>query len=278
MGDHDSKDDGRSLLEVRTLFISGLPDDIKEREIYNLFRTHRGYESCQLKYTGRGYQIVAFAVFTDQATALAAKESLNGLKYDPASSTTLHIELARANSRSKRPRADDGAIHFLEKKPRAPAGVPGVINDHGVGGTMHMPGYGHPVYSDMNGYPPSQSGVVGPPYGGISSMMMGSSIVPPLPSAGSNPPCSTLFIANLGLSCTEAELFHLLSSFPGFLKLKMQTKAGLPVAFVEFQDEACSTQALTQLQNYMLPSSDRGGMRLEYAKSRMGLPRRERRS
>lgn len=273
MGEQDAKGD------VRTLFVSGLPDDIKEREIYNLFRTYRGYESCQLKYTGRGYQIIAFVVFDDQASALVAKDALNGLKFDPASSSTLHIELARANSRAKRTRGEDGAIPSLEKKPRGPSGVPGVISDHGFGGTVHMPGYGHSVYSDMSGYPPSQSGVVGPPFGvhdGISNMMTGHTILPPLPTAGSNAPCSTLFVANLGSSCTESEIFHLLSGFPGFLKLKMQTKAGLPVAFVDFQDEACSTHALTQLQNYMLPSSDRGGMHLEYAKARMGLPRRER--
>eukprot|EP01018_Ginkgo_biloba_P001541 Gb_19628 [translate_table: standard] len=41
---------------VRTLFISGLPEDIKHREIYNLFRRRVGFETCQLKYTGRGYQ------------------------------------------------------------------------------------------------------------------------------------------------------------------------------------------------------------------------------
>jgi RNA recognition motif-containing protein len=63
--------------EVKTLFVSGLPDDIKEREIHNLFRTYDGYETCQLKYSGRGFQIVAFAVFTDQASALKAKEALN---------------------------------------------------------------------------------------------------------------------------------------------------------------------------------------------------------
>jgi hypothetical protein len=43
--------------EVKTLFLSGLPDDIKEREIYNLFRNFEGYESCQLKYSGRGFQV-----------------------------------------------------------------------------------------------------------------------------------------------------------------------------------------------------------------------------
>jgi RNA recognition motif-containing protein len=63
--------------EVKTLFVSGLPDDIKEREIHNLFRIYDGYETCQLKYSGRGFQIVAFAVFTDQASALKAKEALN---------------------------------------------------------------------------------------------------------------------------------------------------------------------------------------------------------
>eukprot|EP00249_Psilotum_nudum_P013126 c24166_g1_i1 orf=210-596(+) len=115
--------------EVRTLFISGLPDDVKEREIYNLFQTFPGYEFCQLKYTGRGYQIVAFVVFSDQASALAAKEAVNGLKFDPQSSATLNIELARANSRAKRPYTDDGGITTMEKKPRMPVGVPGLLAD-----------------------------------------------------------------------------------------------------------------------------------------------------
>jgi hypothetical protein len=43
--------------EVKTLFVSGLPDDIKEREIHNLFRSYDGYETCQLKYSGRGFQV-----------------------------------------------------------------------------------------------------------------------------------------------------------------------------------------------------------------------------
>ncbi|KAH7279265.1 hypothetical protein KP509_37G012600 [Ceratopteris richardii] len=164
----------------------------------------------------------------------------------------------------------------MEKKSRGPKGVSHVMTDHGVGGTMHLPGYGHSVYGDISGYPPTQSASAYGVHDSLSSVMMGSSMLPPISSTGGNPPCSTLFVVNLGLSCTETELYHLFSGFHGFLKLKMQTKGGLPVAFVDFQDEACSTQALTQLQNYVLPSSDRGGMRLEYAKARMGLPRRER--
>ncbi|KAH9300211.1 hypothetical protein KI387_011794, partial [Taxus chinensis] len=62
---------------VRTLFISGLPEDVKPREIFNLFRRRSGFQTCQLKYTGHGYQIVAFAVFSHQEYALDAKDALN---------------------------------------------------------------------------------------------------------------------------------------------------------------------------------------------------------
>ena len=77
-----------------------------------------------------------------------------------------------------------------------------------------------------------------------------------------NPPCPTLFVANLGPSCTEQELVQIFSRLviyctllgyvlilelvlsvyliipsrcPGFLKLKMQSTYGAPVAFVDFQ-------------------------------------------
>uniref|UniRef100_A0A6N2M3E3 RRM domain-containing protein n=1 Tax=Salix viminalis TaxID=40686 RepID=A0A6N2M3E3_SALVM len=64
---------------------------------------------------------------------------------------------------------------------------------------------------------------------------------------------------------------------PGFLKLKMQSTYGAPVAFVDFQDTASSTGALNHLQGTILYSSVAGeGMRLEYAKSRMGMRRKPR--
>ncbi|KAH7298287.1 hypothetical protein KP509_25G035600 [Ceratopteris richardii] len=115
--------------EVRTLFISGLPNDIKEREIYNLFRTYPGYEACQLKYTGRGYQIVAFAVFSSQAAALAAKTGLNGHKFDPDLGASLHIELAKSNSRGKRPHSDDRGSNVLEKKFKSSSAMAGIYSD-----------------------------------------------------------------------------------------------------------------------------------------------------
>jgi RNA recognition motif-containing protein len=39
------------ILQVRTLFVSGLPVDTKPRELYLLFRAYPGYESSLLKIT-----------------------------------------------------------------------------------------------------------------------------------------------------------------------------------------------------------------------------------
>ncbi|KAK6937182.1 hypothetical protein RJ641_034212 [Dillenia turbinata] len=43
---------------INTLFISGLPDDVKPHEIHNLFRHRPSFDSCQLLYTGHGNQAV----------------------------------------------------------------------------------------------------------------------------------------------------------------------------------------------------------------------------
>ncbi|XP_015925302.1 protein couch potato isoform X2 [Parasteatoda tepidariorum] len=89
-------------------------------------------------------------------------------------------------------------------------------------------------------------------------------------SASGTLPCSTLFVANLGQFVSEQELKDLFGSFPGFCRLRMHNKGGAPVAFVEYQDIRLATHALQALQGYVLFSSDRGGIRIEYAKNKMG--------
>lgn len=42
-----------NILQVRTLFVSGLPMDAKPRELYLLFRSYPGYESSLLKVTNK---------------------------------------------------------------------------------------------------------------------------------------------------------------------------------------------------------------------------------
>ncbi|KAJ8950457.1 hypothetical protein NQ318_010335 [Aromia moschata] len=101
----------------------------------------------------------------------------------------------------------------------------------------------------------------------------------------SNQPCSTLFVANLGQFVSEHELKEifassahntlsstcgvLVHSFPGFCRLRMHNKGGSPVAFMEYQDVRYATQVMAALQGSFLLSSDRGPIRIEYAKSKM---------
>ncbi|XP_059481761.1 protein couch potato isoform X3 [Neocloeon triangulifer] len=88
-------------------------------------------------------------------------------------------------------------------------------------------------------------------------------------NTGNNAPCSTLFVANLGQFVSEHELKEIFGSFPGFSRLRMHAKGGSPVAFVEYGDLKCASQAMAALQGSFLISSDRGAMRIEYAKTKM---------
>ncbi|KAA0724642.1 RNA-binding protein with multiple splicing 2 [Triplophysa tibetana] len=70
--------------EVRTLFVSGLPVDIKPRELYLLFRP---------------FKPVGFVTFDSRSGAEAAKNALNGIRFDPESPQTLRLEFAKANTK-----------------------------------------------------------------------------------------------------------------------------------------------------------------------------------
>ncbi|XP_020230379.1 U2 small nuclear ribonucleoprotein B'' isoform X2 [Cajanus cajan] len=253
--------------EVRTLFVAGLPEDVKPREIYNLFREFPGYESSHLRSPTNSSQPFAFAVFASQQTAIMAMHALNGMVFDLEKGSTLYIDLAKSNSRSKRTRIDDERAG-ADKKARGltPSWDSGVSS-------IHMPGMGNPAFN-MNtfGYPSAQS--IGNADGSALSdglfANLKKSSTPYIPQ--NSTPCATLFVANLGPSCSEQELIQVFSRFPGFLKLKMQSTYGAPVAFVDFQDVGSSSEALNSLQGTILHSSPAGeGMRLEYAKSRMGM-------
>ncbi|XP_010315981.1 eukaryotic translation initiation factor 3 subunit G isoform X3 [Solanum lycopersicum] len=227
----DSHDD------VRTLFIAGLPEDVKPREIYNLFREFAGYESSHLRSQ--------------------TSSNSQGMVFDFEKDSKLYIELAKSNSRSKRLRPDDGRS-VSEKRIKGSAAISRDSGSAGFG-SIHMPGMGNSAYNTI-GYPPTQS--LGKFDGRVGNQAA---------SKKAADPCPTLFIANLGQSCTEQELIQVFSRFRGFLKLKMQSTYGAPVAFVDFQDTASSTEALSHLQGTILHSSSGVGMQLEYAKSRMGL-------
>lgn len=60
--------------EVRTIFITGLPADVKERELHNLLRWLPGFEASQINF--KGDQPMGFALFSTAHQAVAAKAAL----------------------------------------------------------------------------------------------------------------------------------------------------------------------------------------------------------
>ncbi|CAL5380836.1 unnamed protein product [Camellia sinensis] len=85
--------------EVRTIFISGLPEDVKERELQNLLRWLPHYEASQVNC--KGEHLMGFALFTTPF-AIAAKDTLQEMVFDEESKSVLHTEMAKKNLFVKR--------------------------------------------------------------------------------------------------------------------------------------------------------------------------------
>uniref|UniRef100_A0A4W2GAV1 RRM domain-containing protein n=1 Tax=Bos indicus x Bos taurus TaxID=30522 RepID=A0A4W2GAV1_BOBOX len=83
--------------EVRTLWVSGFPVDIKSRQLYLLFRPFKGHKGSLIMLTSR--QPVGFVVFDCWAGAAAAKNALNGIRFDAENPQSLRLEFAKANTK-----------------------------------------------------------------------------------------------------------------------------------------------------------------------------------
>uniref|UniRef100_A0A8D9B876 RRM domain-containing protein n=1 Tax=Cacopsylla melanoneura TaxID=428564 RepID=A0A8D9B876_9HEMI len=84
------------------------------------------------------------------------------------------------------------------------------------------------------------------------------------------PPVHLIYVlihTHLFLSLHSA--LHTHYSFPGFCRVRMHNKGGSPVAFIEYTDVNFAVQAMTNLNGSYLASSDRGPIRIEYAKTKM---------
>ncbi|KAJ9190315.1 hypothetical protein P3X46_001531 [Hevea brasiliensis] len=249
---------------INTLFVSGLPDDVKPREIHNLFRRRPGFDSCQLKYTGRGNQVVAFATFFNHQSAIAALHSLNGVKFDPQTGSTLHIELARTNSRRKH-KPGSGAYVVIDKRTKMASNAQETSSDDGGSDSNEAHATDNAASANHGDLGSVKSEAAGEP----ENVVVAANEQSEKTVEGGVNPCSTLFIANLGPNCTEDELKQSLSQYPGFNVLKMRAKGGMPVAFADFEEVEQANKVMEDLQGTLLPSSDRGGMHIEYARSKM---------
>ncbi|XP_047334129.1 U2 small nuclear ribonucleoprotein B''-like [Impatiens glandulifera] len=252
--------------DINTLFISGLPEDVKAREIHNLFRRRPGFDYCQLKYNGRGSQVVAFATFVNHSSAMAALHSLNGINFDPNNGNLLHIELARSNSRRKR-KLGSGPYFVIDKRSKVATDNQLASSDEDEIVEEEPSQNNRPDSDNENGLGFTKSCVAAD---------LGSCVVADdKEKGGTESQCSTLFIANLGPNCNEKELKDLFSQYPGFNIIKFSSRGSMPVAFADFEGIEQGTVAMEGLQGSLLPSSEGGGIHIEYAKSKMRKSEKE---
>ncbi|KAF0292455.1 Protein couch potato [Amphibalanus amphitrite] len=260
--------------------------DAKPRELYLLFREYEGYESSLLKITsknGKTSSPVGFVTFNTRNEAEAAKNRAQGARFDPDLPQTIRLEFAKSNTKVSKPKQQVSAAapHPALMHPAFSHGQVGGFYGPGADmwhhhqaaaaalaygpDSLHHPHLLHPALhaaqvpahlqlSNLNtvGSLPLMS------HGGLGS---------PTSVAG-NTPCSTLFVANIGQNVTEQDLKEIFGSLPGFTRLRMLTKGGSPVSFVEYQDTNHAAVAMAMLQGFVL-SPERGGVRIEYAKTKM---------
>ncbi|XP_060970762.1 uncharacterized protein LOC115713951 [Cannabis sativa] len=257
--------------EVRTIFITGLPDDVKERELQNLLRWLPGYEASQVN--SKGEKPMGFALFASAQQAIAAKDTLQNMVFDADSKSVLHTEMAKKNLFVKRGIVADSNAYDQSKRMR-------------TGGDYSHAGYTSP--SPFHPPPPpvwAHHGYMAPPpppfdpYGGYPVPPVPMSAPAPVPAPSSyvpvqntkdNPPCNTLFIGNLGENINEEELRGLFSVQPGFKQMKILRQERHTVCFIEFEDLNTATHVHHNLQGAVIPSSGSVGMRIQYSKNPFG--------
>ncbi|XP_010928627.1 uncharacterized protein [Elaeis guineensis] len=254
--------------EVRTIFISGLPGDVKERELHNLLRWLPGFEASQINF--KGEQPMGFALFSSPQHAVAAKNALQDLVFDAETNSVLHTEMAKKNLFVKRvansssvdqsKRLRTGGDYNYASYPTPPFHPPPPPPVYGT------PGYMAPSapYDPYGGYPVPQVSMPTP------APMPAPSGYSPIQNTKDNPPCNTLFIGNLGENVNEEELGGLLSVQPGYKQMKILRQERNTVCFIEFDDVNSAITVHQNLQGAVLPSSGRGGMRIQFSKNPFG--------
>ncbi|KAF8776017.1 hypothetical protein HU200_003970 [Digitaria exilis] len=153
-------------------------------------------------------RLLLLTFFTHES-ALSAMTSLNGTVFDPETGDRLHIELAKSTSR--RPRGGGDIYRVIDKRANRTEGNA----DHENIGDEEAWGEDEDGDSDNNGqhyYLYSLMNHLDQPrtkqQNGQSPSNDGRD-----KSSSDIPPCSTLFIANLGHACTEDELKEVLSKY-----------------------------------------------------------------
>eukprot|EP01127_Copromyxa_protea_P023083 TRINITY_DN8553_c0_g1_i1.p1 TRINITY_DN8553_c0_g1~~TRINITY_DN8553_c0_g1_i1.p1 ORF type:complete len:283 (-),score=33.08 TRINITY_DN8553_c0_g1_i1:41-889(-) len=221
---------------IRTVYVTNLPSDTTFREIHNLFRLScPGFEACKFgKDRADGQVKCAFASFTDRASALRAVQTLNRYRFDPnLPDLLLRVEFAKADDR------------YLTSRTLRISGEP----DHSLA----------PRPLRNSDREPATSSLVN---NDLSFSRDASE------SAGSPPPCATLFVSGFH-SVTQEDLKPLFEDTTGFVRFAMG-KDGRH-AFVSYVDILTSTSALIALNGTKVGHSG-SLLSITYAKKSVSPP------
>lgn len=234
---------------VRTIFVSGLPSDATEREVYLLCRTCPGYEGCSLSIM-KGSPI-AFCTFDSHESALLAISALAGQKFDPDGSMIIRAELAKKNSAPKRPRED---------------GMPG-SNSRPRRDPPPQPQYFPPMDPYMQAaYPPGAWPYS--PYAAPPPQTMPPSYTATPKRAATGPGGCTLFVGGIGMA-PETAIRALFAQTPGLKNVKVKNGAGRTgVAWIQYDNPATAAEAQIAYQGSLVEAGGQP-IRVEFAKSEM---------
>jgi len=244
--------------EIRTLFLSGLPEDVREREIHNLFRFIPGYEGC--KMTIMNQKTVSFASFRTREFASNAIQQVNGIQFDNDIDIPLRAEFARSNSKVKRLVSDGAGVQQQEKRRR-------------VGTPYIQPTFGGHSYHSYSGQPYDNYSSYGynEPYSHSTMHHMNiplSQHTQQHHSHTRNLPCTTLFVTGLDPSVSQSELISIFSGGPGFQRFLLGKDS--IHCFLDYIDLNSAANALASLNGYQIGACR---IKTDYAKKKMGETR-----
>ncbi|EFJ46437.1 hypothetical protein VOLCADRAFT_32205, partial [Volvox carteri f. nagariensis] len=254
--------------EIRTIFVTGFPSNVHERELHNLVCFLPGYEASQMNTkpaTGTAPQ--GFALFSSHAHAQAAMLTLHDMPFD--TDCHLRCEIAHKNMYLKVRHEFRFFVFSLEYRFLRFFIRPSSLRSSPVL-TSPEPSFLKPQVTR----PPVPSCVpagMAPPaftsplLGGAPAVSFG-----PVTNKFDNPPCNTLFIGNLGDTVDENELMQVFGNQPGYKQLKLLRHPRQVSCFVEFVDMASASAVHSRLQGCILHTSDRGPIRIQYSKNPYG--------
>eukprot|EP01012_Entosiphon_sulcatum_P004000 TRINITY_DN11460_c0_g1_i1.p1 TRINITY_DN11460_c0_g1~~TRINITY_DN11460_c0_g1_i1.p1 ORF type:complete len:324 (-),score=52.89 TRINITY_DN11460_c0_g1_i1:689-1636(-) len=229
---------------VTTIFCSGLPEDMTQREFRNMFLFAPGFEASTLIYTKSG-RPVGYARFTtpvEAQNAVTALHNTPAVRSSPASGT-LRCELSNFQLDDKNPPASyPPPPHLQPPAPPQPTSF---------------------SYSGIEAY----AGKVGPVQGGVPRYVQNAKGIPE-----ECPPCDTLYITNLSKWTQEIEIHQLASQCPGLVFVKfVQRHDKLPIAFLKFADKNAASLALQQLKGIALHSTSGMPINVAFSKTELNL-------